>query len=226
MILESPRQFGILPQDLSGLLGSNGLQTIDKTDSLIDGHNTNQVLTNKHGVEKNSNTTSRVVEPQDKSSEALPACNATPVLLPLSAYSAASLDAQVKSLSDYTKHGKVDLCDLAYTLGNRREQRPYRAYAVTADTSNIQCSSINVVQGRTAPSVAWVFTGQGAQWPGMGAELIEVNDVFRSTIRKLDAYLQSLPNPPSWSIEGMQILEDDSNGRDLTDTYHRGVEAY
>ncbi|OCK77276.1 putative polyketide synthase [Lepidopterella palustris CBS 459.81] len=139
-------------------------------------------------------------EPQDNGIRA-PSASAGPVLLPISAYSLASLDAQVKSLTDHVQDRKIDLRDLAYTLANRREHRPYRAYAVTDDASNIQCSITNVVQGQTVPTVAWVFTGQGAQWPEMGAELIELNDVFRATIRKLDAYLQSFPNPPGWSIE-------------------------
>ncbi|KAF5014651.1 hypothetical protein F66182_14290, partial [Fusarium sp. NRRL 66182] len=35
----------------------------------------------------------------------------------------------------------------------------------------------------------------------MGAELIDSNSIFRNTIKRLDKFLASLPNPPLWTIE-------------------------
>lgn len=46
---------------------------------------------------------------------------------------------------------------------------------------------------------AFVFTGQGAQWHAMGAELFEYA-VFRKTIAYLDEVLAVLPKPVSWKI--------------------------
>lgn len=196
MILESPRQFGLTQGAGKPFLANNGHAASNGTDDSASGQSLS-----KAPIQKSSFKDNMLVQQRSQRGEAQR--EASSVLLPLSAYSAASLDAQIKSLTDHLRGGKIDIHDLAYTLGTRREHKPYRAYAVTADASDIRCSSTNVVQGQAAPKVAWVFTGQGAQWPGMGAELIELNDVFRATIRRLDAYLQSLPSPPKWSIEGM-----------------------
>jgi acyl transferase domain-containing protein len=50
---------------------------------------------------------------------------------------------------------------------------------------------------------AFVFTGQGAQYPGMGKELLQRNSTFRATINRLDRILQTFPPEytPSWTLE-------------------------
>ncbi|KAI8630110.1 putative polyketide synthase [Xylariaceae sp. FL1651] len=131
----------------------------------------------------------------------------TQELLLFSAYSATSLEAQIKSYQEYTKEKRVPLRDLAYSLANRRERRLHRAYAIAANSSSWQVSTFDAV--KSPPRVAWVFTGQGAQWPQMGAELLDTNFIFRDTIRKLDSFLLTLPVPPPWTIE--DELRKDSN---------------
>ena len=53
-----------------------------------------------------------------------------------------------------------------------------------------------------APDVAMVFSGQGAQWPGMGRDLIRSNKAFLDDIRTMDRILGTLSHPPEWTIEG------------------------
>ncbi|KAI1131714.1 putative polyketide synthase [Nemania abortiva] len=122
-------------------------------------------------------------------------------LLLFSAYSADSLEGQINAYRDYAKASHVLMEDLSYSLANRREHRPHRAYAVTSNASNFQVSTPKTVP-KSHPRVAWVFTGQGAQWAQMGAELIDGNTTFCHTIRKLDKFLLTLPTPPPWTIEG------------------------
>jgi acyl transferase domain-containing protein len=122
-------------------------------------------------------------------------------LLLFSAYSAASLEAQINSYQVHAKNNTTLLCDLAHTLAIRREHRPHRSYAITGDVSSWEASTFEATD-RFSPRVAWVFTGQGAQWPQMGAELLDTNYTFLETIRKLDRFLLTLPDPPPWTIEG------------------------
>ncbi|KAI1300936.1 putative polyketide synthase [Xylaria venustula] len=132
-------------------------------------------------------------------------------LLTFSAYSSSALQAQITSLQEHTKTNQVSIADLAYTLSNRREQRPHRAYAITDGKSPWQLSPSDVI-AKPPPRVCWIFTGQGAQWPRMGAELLDTNYIFRKSIRKLDRFLSRLPVPPQWTIED-ELRKDDSISR-------------
>lgn len=109
------------------------------------------------------------------------------------------------------------LADVAYTLAARRSRYMHRAfYLVDKDQIAAQgggggagggCGIIS--QGEGVPQIftspqrsraAFVFTGQGAQWAGMGAELFEYA-AFRRTIARLDGVLAALPtNPVGWRI--------------------------
>lgn len=48
------------------------------------------------------------------------------------------------------------------------------------------------------PRVAFIFTGQGAQWPRMGFEFLQF-PVFRESVEKADLYLKTVPHC-SWSV--------------------------
>ncbi|KAJ5279261.1 hypothetical protein N7478_004633 [Penicillium angulare] len=120
-------------------------------------------------------------------------------LMLLSACSEESLKETIENHRKYTQDNASSLRDIAYTLSNHRLHHAYRAYAVAKEASDWQVSAIETVKSK--PTIAWVFTGQGAQWPEMGAQLIDTNPVFQTSIRNLDQFLLSLPNAPSWTIE-------------------------
>ncbi|KAF7558654.1 hypothetical protein G7046_g5503 [Stylonectria norvegica] len=52
-----------------------------------------------------------------------------------------------------------------------------------------------------APGVITVFTGQGAQWPLIAKQLLQTNDIFKSSIRPLDKWFRSTPSGPGWELE-------------------------
>lgn len=135
----------------------------------------------------------------------------TTFLLPLSARTPASLQARCQDLAAYDISAK-SLVNLAYTLGERRSQLNVRGFLI-ANVDNIheKLSNGDLITPKVEPNqpplqYAFVFTGQGAQWPQMGAELLDEFPVFRAALLDQDAVLQSLPNPPSWTLRDA-ILE-------------------
>lgn len=128
-----------------------------------------------------------------------------PRLLALTAMSLKALDERINSLVDYCKTHEIPKSDLAHTLGACRTHLPYRAFASVSDVLNGDSIQFQKAQkkARCPDSLVYVFTGQGAQWPGMGRELFKAFDCFRKDIKHMDTVLQGLPCPPNWSLEGM-----------------------
>lgn len=123
-----------------------------------------------------------------------------PCLLLASAKSVPSLKNNVKSIEKYLQRKPNHLQDLAFTLAQRREHLANRAFSVVGEDGNPSPFELS----RTASSrVSFVFTGQGAQWPGMGKELMLASERFLNDIRSMDNVLRNLDCAPNWSIEGM-----------------------
>ncbi|KAL4735276.1 hypothetical protein BDV11DRAFT_173962 [Aspergillus similis] len=121
-------------------------------------------------------------------------------LLVVSARSAECLKQRVRAVADYANNDLSKLRDLAYTLGERREHLSHRAFTVAKP--NELLDEANFQTGRDkAPEVTFVFTGQGAQWAGMGKDLLNAFPAARKDIQRLDDALANLSDGPSWSIK-------------------------
>ena len=95
---------------------------------------------------------------------------------------------------------KVSLPDLAYTLSERRTRLWHRAF-VTTRTAEIEENNFVIAKKNLEPpKIGFVFTGQGAQWPQMGKDLLTYFPWTRSILEELDQVLQAQPNPPAWSL--------------------------
>jgi hybrid polyketide synthase/nonribosomal peptide synthetase ACE1 len=143
-----------------------------------------------------------------------------------SASSEKSLLANIAAYSTYLQtHSATNLRDLSWTLNCRRSTLPVR-HSVSASSTEeliarldeaVQSSAITpIAQTATIrkPKLLGVFTGQGAQWARMGAELLESSPMVRDCIARLDRSLQELPTEhrPVWSL-GEEILKDARTSR-------------
>jgi len=98
---------------------------------------------------------------------------------------------------------------LSYTLNCRRSILPWKSFCV-ATTIDELCSSLverisKPTRSSVAPKLAFIFTGQGAQWYAMGRELLS-HEVFRTSLTEADAYLKSLQCP--WSLLGKFMISN------------------
>lgn len=128
--------------------------------------------------------------------------NNSPQLLALSANTQESSRQQVENTLAYVESHGDRLLDVIYTLTQRREHHLYRTYCVASANGSVSKPTPIAKLPTTTPDVVMVFSGQGAQWPAMGRELMLADLDFRNDIEAMDGILQTLKHPPSWSLEG------------------------
>lgn len=128
---------------------------------------------------------------------------ARPHTLLVSANDEASLKANIRALANHliNPRVKVKLEDLAYTLSERRSGFFHRAYLTTTSTDIDENAFVLGKKASEAPRIGFVFTGQGAQWPQMGRDLLRhFPAITRGVLEELDAVLQKVPDAPAWSL--------------------------
>lgn len=126
-----------------------------------------------------------------------------PKVTVLSAEDETSLEASIKRLSSHLLNlsVQVNLIDLAFTLSERRSKLYYRAYTLATDTGQVTPHAFqHAIPLGPELRVGFIFTGQGAQWSAMGKQLLEAFPLARRAVEELDIVLQSLPQPPPWSL--------------------------
>ncbi|WP_432906768.1 SDR family NAD(P)-dependent oxidoreductase [Micromonospora matsumotoense] len=113
-------------------------------------------------------------------------------LLHVSAKTATALDTAVARLADHLADaadgGPELLADVAHTLRVGRQEYPHRVAVVAAELPEAVTAlrtprrrQSGVVDG-AAPRTAFLFSGQGAQYAGMGAQLYAEEPAFAATI--------------------------------------------
>ncbi|KAF2762537.1 putative polyketide synthase [Pseudovirgaria hyperparasitica] len=121
-------------------------------------------------------------------------------LLLFSANHERSLDNVFEGIKDYLNQQPGRLHDVAYTLARRREHLDLRTFAIYESPSQSLEASVRI-RFRGPTQVAFIFTGQGAQWASMGRLLTQEYPSFLQDIRSLNAIIHSLPHCPTWNIE-------------------------
>lgn len=127
-------------------------------------------------------------------------------LFALSTRDQAAIERLAESYGDFLSYKEATssprfLSDFAYTLSERRTHLEFRSFVVAESAIDLR-NQLN--KGLTKPKRAlkhdspiFVFTGQGAQWPAMGKELLN-NCIFRTSIHRSQVLLEHYGCP--WDL--------------------------
>ncbi|MGP3966555.1 SDR family NAD(P)-dependent oxidoreductase [Streptomyces sp. 6N223] len=103
----------------------------------------------------------------------------------------------------------AEFYDIAYTSAQRRTRHPHRTVMLASTPAKAAQALRGAARGeRPAPGlatahavadgkVAFAFAGNGSQWPGMGADLLAAEPVFRQAVEEVDA---ALGRHLGWSV--------------------------
>ncbi len=132
-----------------------------------------------------------------------------PEFLVLSAQTREALAETATRYADLIEAGDVTAAVVAGASAHRRERLSHRlampladagamieelrAFADTKDTRSVTSGTAP----SAAPVVAFVFSGNGAQWPGMGRAAYANNPAFRKRMQQIDAIFKPLAG---WSL--------------------------
>ncbi len=146
---------------------------------------------------------------------------ATPLVF--SASSEKSLTLNIAQYCEFLENdSSVSLNDLAWTLQTRRSELEVKAmFSGPSKEELLSKMRVALAKANESPPVPigqrtvarsnkarilGVFTGQGAQWAGMGRDLILCSSMAKERIEYLEGCLRKLPDGPSWSL--MEELTD------------------
>ena len=127
----------------------------------------------------------------------------TPHLVAVSGKNGVSLQGNLRSMLAFLKQNpEISLAQLSYTTTARRLHHQHRVMLTGSRIEDI-CTQIEaalrdqtgMTRPKGVPKIIFTFTGQGAQYPGMGKQLFEKFSRFRTEMRRLDQIGQSLGFP-------------------------------
>ncbi len=118
-------------------------------------------------------------------------------VLPLSARSAEALVELAQRYGSWlTDNPDADIAEVCRTAGVGRSHFEHRAALVVDSVQSASAGLADLAAGQLRPGVvrgectdrpttAWLFTGQGSQYPGMARELFAAEPVFAETVKPL-----------------------------------------
>ncbi|KAJ5916858.1 polyketide synthase [Penicillium tannophilum] len=131
-------------------------------------------------------------------------------LLVLSANGQSSCQTVMSQYREYLEKNPQETDDVAYALAERRSLFPWRSFLIT-DSCGInihdECKLTIPIKAQSDARVAFVFTGQGAQYLGMGRELSRY-PIFQKTLHALQGCLDGLG--ATWSLDQFLNVRESS----------------
>ncbi|MGA5134658.1 SDR family NAD(P)-dependent oxidoreductase [Streptomyces olivoreticuli] len=149
-----------------------------------------------------------------------PGLPAGPLPLLVSARTPAALaqaaDALARRLESVRE--RADFYDIAHTGVVRRGRHPYRTAVLAADAPDAvarlrAAATVPAVPALAHGEVAFVYSGNGAQWAGMGARLLTESAPFRDAVAQVDEALLPLLG---WSVS-KELATADGGRQALTE---------
>ncbi|MFJ2193623.1 amino acid adenylation domain-containing protein [Kitasatospora sp. NPDC087861] len=167
-----------------------------------------------------------LLEEPPRPAPAAPAPQPACTVLPLSTKDAAGLPELAAGVRQELAAG-VPLADLGHTLAHRRQHLPERLAVVYSTQEELDEALAahelgeahpRVVRGRVRERgqrrLAWVFTGMGPQWWGMGRGLYENEPVYRAAVQACD---REIREQAGWSLLD-EMHRDEADSR-MTETW-------
>ncbi|GAA2673157.1 hypothetical protein GCM10010400_39030 [Streptomyces aculeolatus] len=140
-----------------------------------------------------------ILEQAPQEPEAEEAVRPGALLWPLSAKSPAALAAQGERLAAYAEsHPETDPADVAHTLAASRAGHRHRAVVLDGDRAALAALAAGAAHphlvtgpatGPVAGKLAFLFSGQGSQYPGMGRDLYAAFPAFAEALDEVAAAL-------------------------------------
>jgi len=135
-------------------------------------------------------------------------------VLSLSARTPAALDRFALAYADYfASEPEASVADVCFTANTGRSAFEHRLAVVGASAAEMREALTAAAAGRShgrmtrgevargaAPKIAFLFTGQGAQFAGMGAALYETEPVFRAALDRCAGILDGVLERPLLSV--------------------------
>lgn len=105
------------------------------------------------------------------------------------------IDTKLAELEDDSHEKDTLFRKLAYSLNEKRSRLQWKSYALASSLEELaeklkdEETPMTITQSSRVPRIGFVFTGQGAQWPRMGVELM-VYKTFEESVKAADKYLR------------------------------------
>lgn len=148
-------------------------------------------------------------------------------LLTLAARSKTALRSLARRYVEHmAAHPAISPADLAYTANTGRAPFPHRLAVVGDGIEQLRAGlaayiaddehddlRVGYLEGLRPPAVAFVFTGHGSQYIGMGRRLYETEPVFRAALDRCDELLRTYLDQPLLKIISTAEDEQATNGK-------------
>lgn len=183
-------------EDADHYLNERRISGNDYTESSPTGqavNGTNNVANGAHGFDNREVPRLFVVSAQDKD-------GLERVKTSLARY----VEKKVTEVESGTGDEETFMSELAYTLSERRSRLQWKTSVIASSPDELS-TALNdkgnaalVAQSSRNPRIGFIFTGQGAQWPRMGIELMDYKG-FKESVMSADRYLREECECP-WSV--------------------------